>query len=206
MFPHLRAQTMAFIACLLTLGLLSGCAMPRLIDSDVQSFTASAAAVTPASYRFERLPSQAGAPVPSTLETLAAQSLSKVGLVAVPAGAEVTARYAVQVSLEVSRIASPYPQSSMGGGWWGHRDGRRRLLLDMSLEPQWVRHVVRVLLRDTASAQVAYETSATFDGPWSDTNNLLPALLDAALQGYPHPPAGPRKVVIELPAPEAQDD
>jgi hypothetical protein len=27
----------------------------------------------------------------------------------------------------------------------------------------------------------------------------MPVILDAALQGYPNPPAGPRKVVIELP-------
>jgi hypothetical protein len=62
-----------------------------------------------------------------------------------------------------------------------------------------------VLLRDVTSGQVAYETSASFDGPWNDTGNLLPVLLDAALQGYPHPPSGPRKVVIELPGAPARE-
>jgi proline-rich tail region repeat protein len=46
---------------------------------------------------------------------------------------------------------------------------------------------------------VVYETTASFDGPWVDSAHLLPTILDAALQGYPNPPSGPRKVVIELP-------
>jgi hypothetical protein len=51
---------------------------------------------------------------------------------------------------------------------------------------------------------VVYETSASFDGTWSDSANLLPVLLQAALQDYPQPPAGSRKVNIELPGGPAQ--
>jgi hypothetical protein len=70
----------------------------------------------------------------------------------------------------------------------------------------WYRHAVRLLLRDTTTAQVVYETTASFDGPWADSVHLLPAVLDAALQDYPHPPLGPRKVVIELtPSEEVED-
>jgi hypothetical protein len=32
-----------------------------------------------------------------------------------------------------------------------------------------------------------------------DSGNLLPVILDAALSGYPAPPLGVRRVVIELP-------
>ena len=32
---------------------------------------------------------------------------------------------------------------------------------------------------------------STRDGPWSDTRNILPALLEAALRDFPNPPAGP---------------
>jgi hypothetical protein len=39
-----------------------------------------------------------------------------------------------------------------------------------------------------------------FEGPWSDSANLLPVLLEAALRDFPNPPAGVRKVTIELPA------
>jgi hypothetical protein len=67
------------------------------------------------------------------------------------------------------------------------------------MDSTWTRHRVNLVLRDTASGRVALESSAEFDGPWSDTQHLLPAILEAALQGYPAPPAGVRKVVISLP-------
>jgi hypothetical protein len=57
---------------------------------------------------------------------------------------------------------------------------------------------VRLLLRDSANGQLAYETMASFDGPWADSAHLFPTILDAALQGYPNPPGGLRKVVIEM--------
>ena len=57
------------------------------------------------------------------------------------------------------------------------------------------------MLRDSVSGQTAYETTANFDGPWNDSGRLLPVVFDAALQGYPTPPSGPRKVTIELPPP-----
>jgi len=53
-------------------------------------------------------------------------------------------------------------------------------------------------LRDSGTGQLAYETAAVFEGPWSDTLNLLPPMLEAALKDYPLP--GNRKVVVELPA------
>jgi len=47
---------------------------------------------------------------------------------------------------------------------------------------------------------------ASFDGPWNDSGRLLPTILDAALQGYPSPPGGPRKVVLELPGEQPAQD
>ena len=43
-------------------------------------------------------------------------------------------------------------------------------------------------------------------GPWADSARLLPTLFDSALQGYPTPPGGPRKVVIELPGEQPVKD
>ncbi len=200
-----RTLTAALLAGLVLA--LGGCALPRMIDSDVQSFTASVPAVRPALYRFERLPSQADAALQEQTEALAAQALAKVGLTPAPlvsgavagtAAAAPTARYAVQVSVLVSTMVSPYAQPSVDGFWafhgWHHRSG-----FGLEMEPSWYRHAVHIVLRDSTTGQLAYETRASFDGPWADSANLLPAILDAALSGYPTPPGGPRKVVIELP-------
>jgi hypothetical protein len=46
---------------------------------------------------------------------------------------------------------------------------------------------------------VLYETRATHDGIWADARAVLPAMLAAALQGFPVPPAGTRRVNIEIP-------
>jgi hypothetical protein len=185
-----------------------------MIDSEVQSFTPSGPAVSPALYRFERLPSLGNTPAQDGIEALAAVALAKVGLtraalvsgaISGTAAAAPSARYAVQVHVQISAIISPY-SSPYYGGLWSRRDIRHWGGLAMNIEPSWYRHAVRLLLRDSATGQVVYETMANFDGPWADSGRLLPTILDAALHGYPNPPGGPRKVVIELPGePPAQD-
>lgn len=183
------------LALLATTALLTACGLPRTIDSDVQSFVGTPAAVAPATYRFERLPSQSNAAQQSALEALAATALSRVGLTQDMQ----QAKYVVQLSLDVTQLGQPYSGFGMRGFWGSGLHGNGATFGFMG-EPLWYRHNVQLLLRDAASNQLAYETSARFEGPWSDTANLLPAILEAALAGYPNPPVGPRKVVIELPA------
>lgn len=180
---------------------LSACAIPRRIDSVVHSFVGTPAAVAGATYRFERLPSQqAQAPEQDRMEALAQTALQRVGLS--PAAAQ--ARYYVQVQTEVvqfqpvsTRLAHPMPPYVRADGVPLYSP-----LLFLA-QPPWYGHSVHLVLRDTASGQVAYETKARFDGPWSDSFTLWPAILEAALQDYPHPPAGVRTVTIELPPPGA---
>lgn len=176
--------------------LLAGCGLPRKIDSDVQSFVGTPAAVAPATYRFERLPSQTDAPDQSRIEALAATALAKVGLTQDTA----QPKYSVQVNVQITQYPQAYRELGMHGyfGLGSRWDGGA---FGFMAEPPWYRHAVHLLLRDAASNLPAYETSAQFEGPWSDSANLLPAILDAALEGYPRPVSGPRKVVIELPAP-----
>jgi hypothetical protein len=208
-----RLCALAFGSLLSVLLALGGCATTRMIDSDVQSFTAAVPAVRPALYRFERLPSQGNTPAQDGIEALARVALAKVGLTPAPlvsvaisgtAAAAPSARYAVQVHVQITAILSPY-SSPYYGGLWSRRESRRFGGLAMNLEPTWYRHAVRLVLRDSASGQVVFETTASFDGPWVDSAHLLPTILDAALQGYPNPPSGPRKVVIELPGEKSEE-
>ena len=193
-----RRLTRLLIALLIAPLLLAGCAMPRMIDSDVESFAGTPPAVAGASYRFERLPSQqAFAGHQTQIEALAQAALGHAGLVR----NDVQARYSVQVDVQVAQMPSPYtPRYTRRSPIVG-ADGAfyfpPPLLL---LEPAWFSHTVHFLMRDTATALVAYETSARFDGPWGDSGNLLPIVMDAALSNYPNPPNGLRKVIIELPA------
>jgi hypothetical protein len=177
---------------------LGGCALPRMIDSDVQSFVGTPAAVAGASYRFERLPSQqAQGAAHERVEALAQEALGRAGLVR----DEAHPRYSIQVEVSVLQFQpAPRRQPHFGGPYIA-ADGALFYPPPMLLlEPPWYSHTVHLLMRDVSTAQVAFESTASFDGPWSDSANLLPIIFEAALRGYPNPPPGPRKVVIELPA------
>lgn len=188
-----------FAWCMVVL-LLSGCATSRMIDSDVQSYAGSTTAVTPASYRFERLPSQMDSALQNQLETSAELALSSVGLTRTDSAP----RYTVQVAVRVEQYNRyPYRANRQLGFMgsdpnmpWNSNPFYSPLI---TMEPPWYRHVVHVVLRDANSSQIAYESTAEHDGPWSDTLNLLAPMLDAALRDFPA--AGSRKVTVELAAP-----
>lgn len=177
---------------------LSGCALPRMIDTDVQSFTGATSIPAGATYRFEHLPSQEVlASQYDTLQTWAQNSLERVGLVR----DDVQARYSVQVELGITQFY-PEPRLPMiHQRPWRGADGKifypPGSMLNLPESP-WYSYTVHLLMREVATAQVAYETTANFQGPWRDGGNLVPIVMDAALQGFPTPPAGPRKVLTEL--------
>jgi hypothetical protein len=175
---------------------LGGCASTRLIDSDVQSFVGPVTPPANGTYRFERLPSQsAHTKQRDQLEALSSDALKKVGLLL----DEAQPQLAIQVQLQVQQYVRTPPIPPRLGRLVMTPDGTLwQPVSPLLLESTWTRHRVSLVLRDIASNQIALESSAEFDGPWSDTLNLLPVILDAALQGYPTPPTGMRKVVIPL--------
>ena len=60
------------------------------------------------------------------------------------------------------------------------------------------RHELALLMRDNSTQQLVFETRARHDGPWNDTLTIFPAMLDAALQGFPQPPPGTRRINVPL--------
>jgi len=201
-------QRIFLIAVLL---LTTGCSSLRVINTDVTTFALWPAA-TPApgaSYRFERLPSQqllpAGSPTvelpQDQLEALAREALAKVGMANNPADAA----FDVQVSATTRKIQRRAydgrfmggPSVAFGGGTAGGFVGFSMPLMVYE-PPMYLREVILVV-RDARSYAVLYETRATHDGIWADARAVLPAMLAAALQGFPVPPAGTRRVNIEIP-------
>ena len=218
-FSHLIRPTPAIIMkrLLLTLFLmmlLGGCSSVRLIDSQVLAIStlpANSPPMTGVHYRFERLPSQTLHAGAAQAETLAQEALARVGLTR----DDEAGNYSVLLGVGVQPYLSDgggYPLSQpwygaarpggygsimWGSGTWGSGMGYG---MGMRFPPtSSYRHEVSLLLRDLRNGQVVYETRAVHFGPWSDTLNILPALLDAALRDFPNPPAGPRKINIEIP-------
>ncbi|MDI1244593.1 MAG: DUF4136 domain-containing protein [Rhodoferax sp.] len=187
-------------ALLAGLFLLSGCTGMRLVDSQVSSFAPQVIAAG-ASYQFERLPSQMADPLnQAKLEKLAEQALVKVGL-----KRQNNALLLVQVSA-VQRQENTYNQGGVGIGWglgwvFGHGSvsigNRGTLFPGLETRTSYWRQV-SLMVRNAAGA-VLFESYASHEGVWADGEAVLAAMLDAALQGFPTPPAGLRRVNIEIP-------
>lgn len=184
--------------------LLSGCATSYVLDSNVQSFSGLTGMPAQPTYRFERLPSQE-APDHAGLESMADAALHKAGL----RRDDASAKYSVQVSARIQAVLSPWadPWDTWGWGGFGARH-HRRLGLGFgfgtrlsSWESPWYHREVSVIMRDLSTSRVVFESRATNDGPWSSNAAVFPTLFEAAMQGFPNPPPGPRQVNITVAPP-----
>ena len=178
---------------------LSGCSGMRVVDSQVNSF---APAPVPAGgrYNFERLPSQQNnSGAQDQLEAMAEEALTKVGLVR----DDQAASYSVQVSVtqRAEQSALDYPGLGWNLGWrmgnGGVAMGRGPLFPGLDVRTSYWREV-GLVIRKRSNQAVVFESHASHDGPWADSDAVLPAMFDAALQGFPEPPSGVRRVNIEI--------
>jgi hypothetical protein len=179
---------------------LSGCASVRLIDTQVNSFAPHKIAPG-ASYQFDRLPSQAAnSASQDKLEALAQLALAKVGLVQ---------KDGALLRVQVTAVQRQETTSTDGGmhigvgmGWiFGNGSigfgNRGTLFPGLDSQTSFWRQV-GLIMRDPAGT-VVFESHASNDGVWSDSDAVLGAMLDAALDGFPTPPTGVRRVNIEIP-------
>jgi hypothetical protein len=193
----------------LALSLLTGCASVRLIDSDVVSVNAAPAGMNlqGAKYRFERLPSQLNNPEAGLAEQQAQAAMTAVGLVRDDAGASLsvlvgfsgTQYLADPWGRPVGPGASPFGRITIGTGFGVGVGSHAGVGMGMRFPPPThYQREVSVLMRDLKSGQVVYETRASHSGPWSDSVPIFATLFQAALANFPNPPAGLRRVNIEL--------
>ena len=191
--------------------LLAGCSVLRVIESDVTAFSAWTS-VPPGpntAYRFERLPSQqVQAAQQDLLEGLAIASLAKVGLVMDPA----KARLAITISANTqfaARTGYGYgygsPNVVLSAGNFGGSVGfsfpfggpfSGPFATPFPADSYYLREI-RIQMRDLVDQKVVFETTASSDSARGDGYALLPAIIDAALLGFPQPPPGTRRIKVE---------
>lgn len=203
-----RAATLLLIVAAAS---LAGCSTARLVDSDVQSFSSLTLPLEPATYRFERLPSQqAHAAEQAQLEELAQQALARVGLRRGDDAARFTVQIGSHTAREIRSDAWDDPWA-WGPGWrrpygFGYGYYRRGFGYGGFMHPHplyfppptlYLREA-SIVIRDVATGKVVYETRAVHEGVWPD-DATLGAMFDAALRDFPQPLAGVRRVDVEIP-------
>lgn len=187
--------------------LLGGCASgPRVLESQVQSYSSLAQLPSPPTYRFERLPSQQAPALAQQQQQIEAQAeiaLARVGLQRDDARAQLLAQLELQRSASVP-LHWPYYGAdpwygrlgwglSYGGHWgWG-------VSMRMDTPPTLHRYQLSLRLRSLASNQVVYETSARYEDIWTLGPASYGLLLTQALSGFPRASAGPVRVRTEVP-------
>lgn len=183
---------------------LAGCSTTRVVEGQVQSFSTLAAMPAPATYRIERLPSQQ-TPAFDTIAALAEQSLTRVGLQRDDAAPKLLVQLGAQADSvprnDPFHTYGPYGPYGPGpwsfGGWYGRGWGMHGAWGFYAPTPLH-RRAVSIMLRDAASQAVVYETSAVHEDVWVSDPAVYGVLFDAALQGFPKPPQGPRQVRLPL--------
>jgi hypothetical protein len=159
-----------------------------------------------ARYRFERLPSQANNPEAGLAEQQAEAAMTAVGLVRDDANAQIS----VLVGFAGTQyLADPWGRPLPPGAWSPYygsisvgRGYGPNVGLGMGMRfppPTQYRREVSLIMRDLRSGQVVYETRATHDGIWSDSTQIFATMFQAALANFPNPPAGLRRVNIDIP-------
>lgn len=192
-------QSLCFCAAA---AVLAGCSTTRVVDSDVRTFSTLSTLPSPPTYRLERLPSQtAYATSFASIESMAQQSLARVGLQRDDANARLVLQLGAQGSTTLPAYWPYYSDPFYGRFGWGFGYGGRGGW-GMGMGTGWMmdrpptlhRREVSLVLRDAATQQIVYETSAVYEDVWTSDPAIFGILFDAALTGFPQPPNGPRQV------------
>ncbi len=212
--PLTHATRATLIGCVLALA--TGCASVMRVDSDVEihaNWPSGALSAGIVSYQFERLPSQSSGPAAvaqTELEALARTVLATKGWqLAAAAPTPHHAPWRVQVAASQSTLPrAPWEEPTLGG-WPRWSLGASNAGLGLGLgwggsrgDMPYHQRSVSVVVRSGATGLVAFETQASHDGRWNGSPAVWQAMLEAALTGFPQPPASAlptQRIDIDVP-------
>ncbi len=198
-------RLLAALAIALVLG---GCAAFNNLSNEVSTYGAWPAERRPASFVFERLPSQQAHPERrQQLEDASRGALEAAGFRAAADASD--AQYLMQVGARVTstdpwiyndplfwRGSYRYgPGRFLRGGYWGPGWGWG---WGGPYEPASFDREVALLIRDRKTGELLYEARASNSGPSAAIDYLLPAMFEAALKDFPKNGPNPRRVTTQI--------
>ena len=138
----------------------------------------------------------------AAIETQAEAALARVGLRRDDTQPRLIALLGVEGGYAMPRNWPYYGPDPFYGRWgWGLGYGGRwgwGMNWMMDAPPTLYHRKVSLVLRDAATQQVVYETSATYEDVWTRDPAIYGVLFDQALSGFPQPPQGQRSVRTEV--------
>jgi len=196
------------LTVLITAAALTACTGLHELSNEVSAYSLWPADRKPATYTFERLPSQeANAQQQQLLEDAAHRAMERAGftLAADPKAADVSVTLGARVSPnEPSPFDNPF---WWRGGLYAHRYhyGRPFYRTGFAFSGAWpyydtptYEREVAMLIRDRKTGQPLYETRVTNDGYSASINSLLSAMFEAGLKDFPQGGATPHRVVTQI--------
>lgn len=190
--------------------LLGGCASMNNLNNEVSTYGAWPGERKPASYTFERLPSQQAHPEQQqVLEDAARGAVEGAGFV--PAADPKRAEYMMQLGARVTSDGPFYDHDPFfwhgglryGFGRYGHgRWGRSSWGFGAGFDhsTRFDREVA-LLIRDRQTGELLYEARASNNGSSASIDRLLPPMFRAAMSNFPGAGPNPRTVTVPLSAP-----
>ena len=195
------------LLAVVTLLLLSGCAAFNNLSNEVSTYGPWPAERKPASFTFERLPSQRTHPEhQQMLEDAARGAVEAAGFRA--ATDANSAEYLMQIGARVTSN-DPWiyndPLFWRGGFRYGYGYGHGRwgrgwgagFGVGFPNSSSFEREVA-LLIRDRKTGQLLYEARANNTGPSASIDYLLPAMFAAALKDFPGTGPNPRNVTTQI--------
>lgn len=196
--PQAGYRLLMLMLAVITLA-LAGCSSTRVIDNDVRTFSTLAAMPEPPTYRLQRLPSQQiDSPFRDMIERIATEELARVGMQRDDTNGA--------LRLELGAYANAYLPNwpyydnfgfGFGYGPWGWSPAFGYWGSWRDRPPTLYVREVRLILRD-GEGNVVYETSARYDDIWTNDEAIYRALFRSALDGFPTPPQGVRRIRHEI--------
>jgi len=193
----MRLTTWVVFAASIALG---GCASTHQLDNDVSTFSQWPAGRKPATYVFERLPSQQARPEQQQqLEDAARAALEAAGFAAAPEGQD--ADVVIQVGARTSateRELYDDPFWWRGGLYTGWRRSRFTTGLGVHYTAPIYEREVALLIRDRKTTQVLYEARASNSASSAASTAVLSAMFEAAMKDFPHVGVNPRRITVTV--------
>ena len=181
---------------------LSACSSTYTVSAEVRSFGHWPDSRKPASYAFERLPSQQQDEAQQTaLEAAARPALERAGFK--PAVDTKSADVLVSIGMSVSPNDRAPWDDPLWWRWhgsygsWRYGPYWRGGLGPLWTEPRYERGVA-LLLRDRSSGEPLYEARASNEGMTMGDSRLSGALFDAAMSDFPKAEPKPHRASVQV--------